>query len=80
MRNNLAKLGIINFCHSLDIRQNFILGYHQFPDLWSISNYHIDAKLESIAKIDKRKTTKLKKFNNDVILANYDVILVVFYL
>ena len=37
--------------------------------------YDIDMKLESVTKIDKRNTVLSKKFGNDVMLLNYDIII-----
>ena len=37
-------------------------------------------KLEPLFKLEKRNTIKLKKFDDDIILANYDVIVILLVL
>ena len=50
-------------------------GVFPFPDFWSTSD-DIDKKLGPVTKLDKRNKTTSKKVNDDVMSANYDVIVV----
>ena len=86
MRNICAKFGIHNSHQSPDIGKNSGRG---ISDFWisgqslmkencpnSRTSNDIDMKLGPVTKLDKRNKVTLKKFDDDVISANSDVIVI----
>ena len=85
IRDVRAKFGIPNLPHSPDVGQNSDGGLSDFRSSSQSlikGNCHnsrtrkIDMKLGSVTKLDKRNKTLSKKFDEDVISENYDVIVI----
>ena len=81
IRDIHTNLGIPNLSQSPDIGKN---SDGSISDFWisgqflisSKTSDDIDMKLGSVTKIDKRKTKTTKKFHDDVMSANCDVIII----
>ena len=85
MRDFRSKFGIPNSSQSPDIGQNSYGGILDFPIFGQSlikrivitpEPVMIDIKLGPVTKLDKRNKTTSKKFYDDVILTNCDVIVI----